>query len=71
MAAEVPRRKGKRILLVLYNASWHKTKRLDWHHMADYIAKGEEELNGKLFESLWALLDRSETIQSVCRTHSD
>ena len=33
MAAEVPERKGKRLLLVLDNASWHKTKRLDWHHI--------------------------------------
>lgn len=33
MAAEVPERKGKRLLLVLDNASWHKSKRLEWHHI--------------------------------------
>jgi hypothetical protein len=38
--------------------------------MAGYITKRGEELNDKLFESLCALLDRPETIRSVCRTHS-
>jgi len=97
MATEVPEREGKRVLLVLDNASWHKTKRLTWHHivpvflppyspdlnpierlwqhlkshyMAGYITKRGEELNDKLFESLRALLDRPETIRSVCRTHT-
>jgi len=97
MATKVPEREGKRVLLVLDNASWHKTKRLTWHHivpvflppyspdlnpierlwqhlkshyMAGYITKRGEELNDKLFESLRALLDRPETIRSVCRTHS-
>lgn len=98
MATEVPEREGKRVLLVLDNASWHKTKRLTWHHivpvflppyspdlnpierlwqhlkshyMARYITKRGEELNDKLYESLRALLDRPETIRSVCRTHSE
>jgi transposase len=39
------------------------------HYMADYITMRGEELNDKLFESLRALLDRPETIRSVCRTH--
>jgi len=39
--------------------------------MAGYITKRGEELNVKLFESLRALLDRQETIRSVCRTHSE
>ena len=33
MAAEAPRRLGRRILLVLDNAGWHKTRRLNWHHI--------------------------------------
>lgn len=33
MAAEALAGKGKRIFLVLDNASWHKTKQLDWHHI--------------------------------------
>lgn len=31
MAAEVLKRRGKRVLLVLDNASWHTSKSLDWH----------------------------------------
>lgn len=33
MAAEVPPQPGKRVVLVLDNASWHKSKCLDWHHI--------------------------------------
>lgn len=33
MAKEAPGEKGKRVLLVLDNASWHKTKRLNWRHI--------------------------------------
>jgi len=33
MAKEVPAQGGKRVCLVLDNASWHKTKRLEWHHI--------------------------------------
>ena len=33
MAAEVPPDAAKRVLLVLDNASWHKTKSLEWHHI--------------------------------------
>jgi hypothetical protein len=33
MAAEVPVEAGKCVVLVLDNASWHKTKRLVWHHI--------------------------------------
>jgi len=33
MAKEVPEQEGKRLCLVLDNASWHKTKRLEWHHI--------------------------------------
>lgn len=33
MGAEVPRENGRRVVLVVDNASWHKTKRLDWHHI--------------------------------------
>jgi hypothetical protein len=32
MAHEVPAQ-GKRVYLVLDNASWHETKRLNWHHI--------------------------------------
>lgn len=32
MAGEVPEIEGRRCCLVLDNASWHKSKALDWHH---------------------------------------
>jgi hypothetical protein len=33
MAAEVSFREGKRLILVLDNARWHKAKGLNWHHI--------------------------------------
>lgn len=33
MAREHPPEEGKRVCLVLDNASWHKTGRLEWHHI--------------------------------------
>jgi transposase len=33
MSTEVLRVKGRRVVLVLDNASWHKTKSLNWHHI--------------------------------------
>lgn len=97
MAAEVPRRSGKRVLLVLDNASWHKSAALDWHHiepvylppyspdlnpierlwqhlkshyLAGYITRHGEELCQKIFDSIRDLLQRPDTIRSVCRTHT-
>lgn len=98
MAQEAPVLPGRKVLLVLDNASWHKTKSLQWHHiepvylppyspdfnpierlwqhlkshyLAGYITKYGDELNDKLFISIRALLDRPETIRSVCKTHSE
>lgn len=33
MAHEVPEKKGSKTMLVLDNASWHKAKGLNWHHI--------------------------------------
>jgi transposase len=33
MAHEQPPERGKRLILVLDNASWHKVKSLNWHHI--------------------------------------
>ncbi len=98
MAQEAPASPGRKVLLVLDNASWHKTKSLQWHHieavylpsyspdfnpierlwqhlksnyLAGYITKYGDQLNDKLFHSIRALLDRPETIRSVCKTHSE
>jgi len=52
MAAEVPAREGKRVLLVLDNASWHKTKRLTWHHIVPvFLPPYSPDLNP--IERLW------------------
>lgn len=98
MASEVPEKRNKKVILVLDNASWHKAKSLNWHHieplylppyspdfnpierfwqhlkshyLAGYITRYGEELNQKLFDVIQSLLEDPETIQSVCKTHSD
>jgi transposase len=98
MASEVPKKRNKKVILVLDNASWHKAKSLNWHHiepvylppyspdfnpierfwqhlkshyLAGYITRFGEELNQKLFDVIQSLLQDPETIQSVCRTHSE
>lgn len=52
MAAEVPKRRGKRVLLVLDNAGWHKTKSLCWHHIEPvYLPPYSPDFNP--IERLW------------------
>ena len=52
MAAEVPLPRGKRVLLVLDNASWHKTKSLRWHHIEPiYLPPYSPDFNP--IERLW------------------
>jgi transposase len=52
MAVEVPKRRGKRVLLVLDNASWHKTKSLCWHHIESvYLPPYSPDFNP--IERLW------------------
>lgn len=98
MAAEVAERKGKKVYLVLDNASWHKVKSLNWHHitplylppyspdlnpierlwqhlkshyLAGFITNEHEVLDSKVEESIRFLLEKPETLRSVCRTHSE
>lgn len=33
LGKEAPPKEGRRVCLVLDNASWHRTKRLEWHHI--------------------------------------
>lgn len=55
MAEEVPRRPGKRVLLVLDNAGWHKTRRLCWHHIEPvYLPPYSPDFNP--IERLWQQL---------------
>ena len=32
LAAQIPPQTSKRYVLIVDNASWHKSKRLNWHH---------------------------------------
>lgn len=56
MAQEVPKPEGEnRVCLVLDNASWHKTKRLNWHHIEPiYLPPYSPDLNP--IERLWQYL---------------
>ena len=52
MAKEVRPRRGKTIYLVLDNASWHKTKKLNWHHIEPlYLPPYSPDFNP--IERLW------------------
>jgi transposase len=52
MANEVPQEKGKRVVLVLDNASWHKSKSLRWHHIeAKFLPPYSPDFNP--IERLW------------------
>jgi transposase len=52
MAAEVSQRRGKRVVLDLDNAGWHKTKSLRWHHIElVYLPPYSPDFN--LIERLW------------------
>lgn len=52
MAQEVPKKKGSRVVLVLDNASWHKSKSLHWHHIEPiYLPPYSPDFNP--IERLW------------------
>ena len=52
MAEEVRSRPNKTVYLVLDNASWHKTKRLNWHHIRPvYLPPYSPDFNP--IERLW------------------
>lgn len=52
MATEVPETQGKRVVLVLDNASWHKAKALRWHHIQPvYLPPYSPDFNP--IERLW------------------
>ncbi|MBK8092707.1 MAG: IS630 family transposase [Verrucomicrobiaceae bacterium] len=52
LAEENPRVEGRRAILVLDNASWHKTKSLNWHHFEpEYLPPRSPDLNA--IERLW------------------
>ncbi|MBK8090973.1 MAG: IS630 family transposase [Verrucomicrobiaceae bacterium] len=52
LAEENPHVAGRRAILVLDNASWHKTKSLNWHHFEpEYLPPRSPDLNA--IERLW------------------
>ena len=55
MAIEVPPRDGRKLCLVLDNASWHKAKALNWHHIhAVFLPPYSPDFNP--IERLWQYL---------------
>ena len=55
LAKEVPKQSNRRLCLVLDNASWHKTKRLQWHHIEKvFLPVYSPDLNP--IERLWQYL---------------
>lgn len=55
LARENPPQESRRALLVLDNAGWHKTKRLNWHHFEPaYLPARSPDLNP--IERLWLRL---------------
>ena len=55
LAKEVPKQSNRRLCLVLDNASWHKTKRLQWHHIEKvFLPAYSPDLNP--IERLWQYL---------------
>ena len=52
LAEENPAVAGRRVILVLNNASWHKTKSLNWHHFEpEHLPPRSPDLNA--IERLW------------------
>lgn len=55
MAEEIPPEPGKQVHLVLDNAGWHKSARLDWHHIRPfYLSPYSPDFNA--IERLWQQL---------------
>src|SRR6056300_1680031 len=55
MAEAIPKKTGKRHLLVMDNASWHKSKSLNWHHFEPiYLPAYSPDFNP--IERLWLRL---------------
>lgn len=65
MAEEVPAKKGKRVVLILDNASWHKSKSLRWHHIeAVFLPAYSPDFNP--IERLWQHL-KSHYLAEIAR----
>ena len=67
MARAVPRKEGMRQLLILDNASWHKSARLNWHHFEVKLLPGySPDFNP--IERLWLRLKADWFWDFIART---
>jgi transposase len=62
--------RGKQIILVLDNASWHKAKRLDWHNITPmYLPPYSPDLNP--IERLWARVKANFFADWFAKSHEE
>lgn len=70
MAKAVPKKEGIRQLLILDNASWHKSSRLNWHHFEPKFLPGySPDFNP--IERLWLRLKADWFWDFIARTPAD
>lgn len=70
MFAKATQNREKRIILVMDNATWHKAKILDWHHIIPmYLPAYSPDLNP--IERLWAQLKAEFFTDWIARTHDE
>ena len=70
MAEAVPREPGKRQLLIMDNASWHKAARLNWHHFEPvYLPAYSPDFNP--IERLWLRLKADWFWDFIARTEQE
>lgn len=61
---------GKRMLLVLDNAGWHKVKSLNWHHIEPiYLPPYSPDMNP--IERLWLVVKARWFTNHICHTHEE
>lgn len=70
MAQAIPKEEGKRQLLVMDNASWHKAARLNWHHFEPvYLPAYSPDFNP--IERLWLRLKADWFWDFIARTEQE
>jgi transposase len=68
--SEATKGKGKKIILVLDNASWHKAIRLDWHNITPmYLPPYSPDFNP--IERLWAIVKSTFFADWFAKSHEE